>query len=488
MPNCAQPGSADQKFATTVTKRALVILAAPKCTECVCNNAGMCSSLKKRLVSKINYGQNLATSLNTRLIHENRLIDISNVSDWKERIREAFLKVPVMRETSPQTIQHLPKPIPKPSVTATDIQGFIARKTADNGIDKMPSVQYLKFARQMMTGKFDNSSMLAASTDPEIRSLANEYGILGHTYIDMDALGGCNQTLKFVKETNCKPDFILRRSASCEHCKGTSDGACVGLCQIAPIVTEKPDLDSRNFVASLHRAMAEKRINANQAKIAATKVASQQSPAWHRVIAATNLYKPVNKIDTQYSGHKVSTYNGDPGRSLGSAPMNAEEVRRTISHMMNAGLSGKHLQSAVLKRYSRNDLVQMPEIGAALSANDGVQGEYFIDPTAYSDYGRGCVVGSKCFRKRGAPYVMASGSCTGCVLQTHPGWCSKYAKNIIQNVPTEVRVASKRAFPVVPSISVENPVEKYGLASELIVEIPANKSKSIEIDIISPKV
>jgi hypothetical protein len=485
--DCSQLGSADQKFATTVTRRASLILAAPKCTGCVCNNNGICSSLKKRIVSKVNYGPNLASSLNSRLVNEGRSIDASEVSDWKEHIREAFLKSPVaMRETSPQTIQNLPKPISKPAITASDVQEFITRKTTNSGIDKMPSVQYLKFARQVTLGHQLDSSMLAASTDPEIRTLANEYGILGHTYLDMDALGGCNKTLQFVKETNCKPDFILRRSISCDNCKCISDGACAGLCKVAPVVTEKPDLDSRNFVSALHRAIVDKRISQEQAKIAANRVAAQSNPVWGRVVAAANLYKSADKSATQYSGYKVTTHNGDPGRSLGSELMNAEEVRRTISHMMNTGLNGKHLQAAVLQRYSRTDLAQVPEIGVNLSTNDGIQGRYFIDPTAYADYGKGCTAGSKRFRKCGPPHVFASNACTGCVLQTHPGWCSKYSKNLIQNVPTEV--TTKITIPTVASVSVENPVEKYELDSELTVETSANKPKSIEISFADRKV
>jgi hypothetical protein len=128
----------------------------------------------------------------------------------------------------------------------------------------------------------------------------------------------------------------------------------------------------------------------------------------------------------------------------------------------------------VLSKYSKEDLQSVADVGRRIAAEDGVQGLYFIDPTAYSDYGRGCDAGSKMFRKKegSAQFVLASSGCTGCMLHTAPGWCSKYAKGLIRTVPTQVRKASveaKRRLPVVQA-SVENPVEKYELSSEIEME------------------
>jgi hypothetical protein len=168
--------------------------------------------------------------------------------------------------------------------------------------------------------------------------------------------------------------------------------------------------------------------------------------------------------------------------------MDPEEVRRTISHMMNSGLSGRALQVALLKRYSREDLQQVPEVGHRAAKDDGVQGVFFIDPTAYRDYGKGCNDGAKTFRKRGAPHILAADNCTGCMLQTAPGWCSKYSKSLIRQVPTQVRqaaVSARRQLPVIQS-PVENPVEKFELSSELVVDPVQVRSKGPEITIGGP--
>jgi hypothetical protein len=121
--------------------------------------------------------------------------------------------------------------------------------------------------------------------------------------------------------------------------------------------------------------------------------------------------------------------------------------------------------------------------------NDGVQGYYFIDPTAYKDYGRGCNDGSKSFRKQGALNVLAGDKCTGCQLQTHPGWCSKYSKELINQVPDEIRKASvevRKRLSMAKLAPVENPVEKYELASELTVDLGGVRDIGPEITIDSP--
>jgi hypothetical protein len=157
----------------------------------------------------------------------------------------------------------------------------------------------------------------------------------------------------------------------------------------------------------------------------------------------------------------------------------------SISSMMNTGLSGPRLKDAILSRYSSSDLQQVPEVGAALAPDDGVQGFYFLDPTAYSDYGHGCIRGSSSLRSSKASFVLASSSCTGCTHQTAPSWCNRYSRRLARTVPDELRarVAAARHLPVVQHAPPENPVEKYELRSELHVDIAGARSRPVEIKI-----
>jgi hypothetical protein len=335
----------------------------------------------------------------------------------------------------------------------------------------------------MMNGA-DDRSFLVASIDPEVRSLAGEFGILGHTYLDMDALGGCRNALSTMNVRSLSPDFVIRRSSSCSICNHASDGACAEICKRSVLTASKPDIGKAAFISAMERAVSQGRIASSQVSVALGAV--NDNAAWAKLTSQANLYSPPsNSGPSEYSGINVSAHYGDPGRSDSSVTtkMDSDEVRRTLSHLMNTGLSGRALQSALLKRYSVEDLRQVPEVGRRASVDDGVQGHYFIDPTAYLDYGKGCVEGAKHFRKQGASSVLASRGCTGCTLQTAPGWCSKYAKNLIRQVPTQVRehIAAARSLPVIQPGPVENPVEKYELSSELSVDLNGSRSRGIDV-------
>jgi hypothetical protein len=209
---------------------------------------------------------------------------------------------------------------------------------------------------------------------------------------------------------------------------------------------------------------------------------------WERVIREVNLYSPpVEETVAEYAGPRMSFYHGDTSSDLASAStIIPEEVRRTISHLMNAGHYGARLQNVILSRYTKEDLGQVPEVGQALASLDGVQGYYHIDPTAYADYGKGCNIGSKSLRHNHVQNVLACDKCTGCRLQTAPGWCSKYAKKLVRSVPESAHreAAQRLTLPVIQSYApVENPVEKFGLAAEIHIDLNGTTSKPFDISI-----
>lgn len=492
---CHQDGE-DRKFVAAKAHRALFVLAKDRCTNCVCNKAGICASFKKRIVDEVPFDSKTFAHYAVQLSEEKRLGEVrisSSMTDSerKEAIRSGFLRSPIaQRGESVQTVQHR-SAVPSKPVTTEDVRSFWERRMAGSSSEEMPSPFYLRAAKLLTV---DPSSLptLSSSSVPEIRAAAREYGILGHTYVDVDAMGGCRETLKFVASHGLSPDFFLRRG-SCGVCGGASDGACSGLGRCAPVVSSRPEPSRQLFESALRRAEADGRLTSDQVASAVSKV--RPDADWATLIAQANLFRPsVDAAVRNYSGPVLATaHHGDPLLESEAAEMDPEEVRRSISHMMNTGLRGKKLQAAVLSRYSRSDLSRFPEIGRRLSAEDGIQGTYFIDPTAYLDYGRGCSDGSDRFRKRGAPHVLASGSCTGCVLQTAPGWCSKYSKTLVRHVPSEVRsaTAQRRALSVLrePPPIIENPVEKYELGSaEMEIDMNGSKSSSVDISIPSSSV
>jgi len=404
----------------------------------------------------------------------------------KRRLQAAFGRSPAPPRPDPvRTIQHHARPA-KPSITEQDVQDFWRRRSSGSS-EPMPGPIYLMAAKRIMLGTADARS-LVASSDSEVRKLAFEHGILGHTYLDGDALGGPRAALDLISSRGLSPDFVLLRKA---YSDPASSDALPKLAQMTQVASVRPEIGRDAFVRACERACSSGRMSSEQAG-SAIKNAKDGSP-WARLVAQANLYAPPvpEALTAASSAPRGSFFHGDTSGSRDSR-MEPGEVRRTIAHMMNTGLYGKALRSAILARYTRSDLAQVPEVGRALAADDGVQGFYFIDPSVYRDYGRGCADGSKLFRKQGADRVLAGPACTGCMHQTAPSWCNKYAKQIIRQIPEAERrqAAERRSLPLVPAnqAPITNPVEEYGLAAELPVDLPSPKSKDVEIVIASPEV
>lgn len=481
LPRCSQSG-VDRDLVRKHASRALYVVAKSDCGGCVQNRDGVCSSLGKRIVDKVPYDGRTLAHYSAQLAAEGR----APFGDGKVHLRMAFLTPPPVRRADSVLTIRTQQPVKKPDVTKADIDAFLARKSASSSGPVLPSGSYLVAARQMMEGKV-KPEHVASSTDPDVRGLVREYGILGHSWIDADALGGPRQAAAFLKTTGIRPDYVVCRVSTSED---VASGATVELSKIARVVTEKLPVDRQTFLFSVQRAVLEDRITRDQALNIASN--AKDGCDWVKLTAQMNLYVPPAEPAPAPSrpAMAVRLHHGDPGRGLQAAQMDPEEVRRSISHMMNSGMKGRKLQASILSRYTRADLSQVPEIGGKLASLDGVQGDYFIDPTAYSDYGLGCRRGSEQFKNRGAKNIIAGDKCTGCVLQAAPGWCSRYAKNIIRNVPADILAAAteKRLLPVVQPGPVEqNIVQKFGLASDdMSFEIPEKPAPRPDVTVVSP--
>lgn len=479
-PNCDQLSGDDKKLITACSKRSLLLVSKPDCSGCVHNRDGRCASMKMPLVASVNYGPELALNLSSRLASENRILRNPIQDDpesWKLAIKTAFLQSPSFKNPDGVRTVHTQQPKPQKLVTSSEVKSFLSRVEVK---EETLSPSYIKFARRMMEGH-DDRQLLLSSGDPDLVRLASEYGLLGHSWIDLDALGSCKKGLGFLNrsDSDIAPDFFIRRSSSCPYCRDASDGACCRISSVSKIVPFAPPYDKRSLASALLRAVRRGSID-NSSASKAIRTASDGSD-WKSLTAQANLYSPVPVSTSEYAGIRNVAWFGPEVRP--HHEMDEQEVRKTISSLMNQGMSGPALQEMILNRYSTEDLAPFPGLGKRLASEDGIQGFYYIDPTAYNDYGSGCSEGSSKFRKRGAPHIMASDRCTGCTLQTHPGWCSKYAKTMIRSVPSTVRSAAKRSLPVVQSAFVENPVDKYELASSLAFDGFAEKRSIVDISL-----
>ncbi len=482
-PRCTQSKDPGTQFGVKNSRRALFVLAKDNCAGCVCNRNGQCSSLKKTIVASVPYNSQVASHYMPGLAAEGRvaaIADTSSEAGYKQRLQMAFLStvnLPTPDGVKTVATQHK---VETHVYTDEEIRAHLAASKPVQVETISPA--YAKFAKRMMEGR-DDREMLVASGDPDLVRLASEFGLLGHVYLDMDAFGGCDKTLRHIESKLASdrsvPDFVVRRTASCPDCHCAGDGACSAIGRHTNIVTSSQVITKENFMSALERATQQGRISASMATKAARNIKGRTD--FRELTAQLNTYAVAAPLAAEYSGSRQASYAGSMRSEYHRPEVDGEEIRRSISHFMNMGLTGSQLKSAILSRYASLDLGSFRETGMRMAAEEGVQGSYYIDPTAYADYGAGCQEGSKTFRKRGPLHIMASSSCSGCTLQSAPGWCSRYAKTLVDSVPNDVRVASqRRALPVV-RVAAENPVEKYELSATLPIDLNGSKSRGIEV-------
>lgn len=474
-PRCAQSGE-HQKFVAKVAAKSLFVLAKDDCSRCVHAQRGSCTMFKKRLVASVPYGEKTLAHYAVVLASEGRAPEIGG--DVRMSLRTAFRKSPRQLRADPiRTVQSQKKPA-RPEISDSDVASFVQRR-ASSGDPETPSATYMKAALHMMRG--GDPASISGSPEPEIRRVASDHGVIGHTYLDADALGGCRNTLAFIKKMASPPRYVVMRSSTCPICKGASDGACHEIGKVSAIVSGTPQIGRTDFEAALRAAALRGAMDPSSVEKIMERVAGRSD--WKSLTAQANLLTPKKSGGKQYEGGRVKSFHGRRSTDEGVTPVDPEDIRRRISHLMNTGLKGINLRKAILSQFVIEDLKKVPEVVKRASARDGVQGTYFIDPTAYPDYGRGCSIGSSKLRKNGAKYAIASSACTGCTMQTAPGWCSKYGKSLIRRVPTEVmRHAVEVRKAEVHGAPVVNPVAEYELESpDMPVDLNGSKSDDVSI-------
>lgn len=460
-PRYAQTGSDDSAFVAKYAKEALYVVASSVNEGLPFNRNVVASADDIPYDSLLGHYQ--------EVLNRNYL-KLASASDARTALRLSF----TLRESAaPVEV----RTIHKPMRLHKNVEHRVAAPTFTLSSD------YVKFARRMMDGRDDRTSLQASGSN-DLSRLAAEYGTLGHEYLDVDALGGCGATLAWLrrasKKTRFAPKYLLRRDASCTTCGDMKDTTCDMLSRVSSFVQELPRFDRRDFVLSCVRAREAGRLNDRdfQSIIQSRKA----SDNWKTLISRVNTHiaAPIPVPVTQHT-QRAHYSSVDPVMEV-----DGEELRVYIARQQNAGVHGERLRQAILLRYPEEGVRRHASILREAARVDEVQGSHFVDPSCYSDYGRGCAAGAKQFRGTGPKHVLACSSCTGCKLQTHPGWCSKYAKTMIRPMPDaeieQIRMASRKSLPVIQA-AVRDPGREWELAGPSgDIELPGVR-KGLDIKI-----
>lgn len=297
-----------------------------------------------------------------------------------------------------------------------------------------PVIALLK--REMLKGRAEPEliqSLKHAFTGPDLQAtrehwepLFKEAGLFGVIYSTQNAFSECREGADFLAKHN--PGIrAMVAGKKCEGCIYNKLSRC--------LMYGKPLVETA--AAVLTASMVEE-VQANH------KAAGRIAPWDSRIAWGSNPREALKNL------HLAASYRGGPaeaqardsvvkafhgGQVQHTLRQDARrEILATAQQFMNEGLYGRQLLASLKARFEPRDLVAAKEDLRSVLAEQGLQGIYFVDPTVYADYGRGCDEAARLHRTRGVPYLKLGSKCGSCVLQTN-GHCSKVNKVLVADVP-----------------------------------------------------
>lgn len=453
-------------FVKRYAKKSLLVVQSDKCDGCVKNHQGRCASFGKFLTASVNYDKSLLSHYIPELAESGRLAS-NGLQDVKSILRHNFRSELVVKNEESVNRLWTQQKVAKKEVTTGDIEAFL--KSAAKPVNDV-SLEFLAASKKLMLGK-TSSIYLSQHEDVEVRKLASLEGLWGTYIVDMDALGGCARTSSYLKERGINRGlYLIRRSASCSMCHCSKGGPCDKLSRSFRIVSSIPEITVEDYETVALDKVASGLLTRNEAVEAIRRFADANSDVRVSAFRRTaSLSQPLTDR-RDYGQAKAVAFTGNDSAPK---PVDVQEMNSFISSKMNEGIYGKDLDSLINNRYASYQIKQFEKAYPDVASMDGIQGSYYLDPTAYSDYAKGCKTGSFKFRGRGAPNLKISSGCVDCTKRTSPGWCSAYSKPLVASVDLKVASAfSKKVHLPIVSTKIEaDPADKFELYSEMSVDL-----------------
>jgi hypothetical protein len=409
------------------------------------SGADRCGIFHKEIVPEVPFTDALAQQVEGE--QAARGVQASGLTDPRARIKAAYLEQRALRPLAFSGQDNAGALIPASRLLAKakDASGDeLAVRTAR----ARPVVETLR--RELLKGRgvpeithgmrlaFDVRDL--EQTQEFWAPLLKEAGLYGAVYSTQESFADCREGADFLAKHGSKVRAIVAgdKCASCIYSK-------VGRCMMygRRLVASAEALytpETVNAVLQEHRAAGALPLAADQQQWGPTP--RQALQAIHRV-ATTRRPTAVEAarltVQSAFHGLRQEHATGDLTR---------REVLRTASRLMNEGLYGTDLHASLRARFDPRDLkASAPELRSLVAANQGLMGIYFVDPTVYDDYGRGCKEAQRLHRPRhSVRYARIGDKCSNCVHQTQPGVCSVLSKKLAVEPPYQDKLAQQRAI------------------------------------------
>jgi len=267
-----------------------------------------------------------------------------------------------------------------------------------------------------------------------------EAGLYGVLYSTQDSFDDCRQGSDFLAKHNAGIKAIVRGS-KCDGCIYNKIGRC--------LLYGKPLIANANELVTWATAEGTLQDHKAAGRIQPWTPPSSEWGASPRE-ALQRMHREAafrgGPTQAQTRLDIVRAHHGAPTAQVWTSDLTKREIVKTASRYMNEGLYGPDLLAALKSRFDSRDLVATRDDLRVVLAEQGLQGIYFVDPSIYDDYGKGCDEAGRLHRSRLVHYAKLGPRCGSCVLQTRPGFCSKLNKALVVDPPYFDKAAQQRAI------------------------------------------
>lgn len=373
----------------------------PHCVTAQPNDPGHCRSFNRELVTEVPYTAKLATLIEQSQVARGRTIQASAGVTPKERVRRAYLggvAVVSKPEYVGQGLDHQVKVQVAPEAAReqlVQVSSLLRKKQADDkvALEARSVVNFLH--REMASG------------------LSHEELVAG-------------MKLAFTK------NLLVRTN---QYWRPLLKQAGLGL-------SSRQASEPLTF-ATVEAVLTEHRIAGRLGQDHRSASSWGTTPT----AALREIHNTIRKASlVQTAAPRMGSMMGFHGNIVGhkTSDLTRRQILKKASQYMNEGLYGKDLMEAMSLNFESRDLVASKDELKTVIAEQGLQGIFYIDPTAYDDYGAGCNEASRLHGSRLVEYVKQASKCGTCVHQIKKGYCSKINKKLVDEPPYGDKHAAQR--------------------------------------------
>lgn len=441
-PSCATSKTASE-FVRRFAGGAKYVVAKDACHDCtkrvLQGKAQHCSVFHKQLVLEAPLTDDMALQVEQEQAARGMTARAPEGATPAERIKTAYLNKPVGRTLKADFSGQSNTGALIPAERLLKKTASVDQQQKDLAAHKArPIVSMLR--RELLKGRSaeEIAKGLKMAFDPRDIKAASQYwlplykeaGLYGTIYSTQDSFDDCRVGADFLSKHQSSVRGIVKGS-KCESCIFNKAARCM--------------LYGRKLVASVEDLYTDTTVAAvlDEHKMAGRISGELVKQKWGSSPkeALQNIHKVANGFAAQAPmiSNRMGLYQGFYGSSSQqhqTTERTKQQVIKTAKRFLNEGLYGEELVRMMRTSFEPRDLeAARAELTAAI-ADQGLQGIYYVDPTAYDDYGRGCKEAQRKHRSRQAvEYVKSGSKCADCVHHTKPGYCSVLNKKLAVEIP-----------------------------------------------------